>query len=123
MILTPEDAREYIKKINLQEGQIRRIHDKRTRGHSSRIQKVNSKKNIIYHSPTTHSPTTRKENNIPLQENWQVGNTEQAYVLPKLQKTILENVGKTNEEMVCKNVIDKSILRYIKKQIRKKQKT
>ena len=121
-IRTPQEAKEYIRKINLQEGQIRKINDKRTRGHSSSILKVNSKKNIVYHDPTTHSPDTDKQKNIPLQENWQKGNLERAYIRPKAQKTRLENVGNVNEKMICKNVVDKSILRHIKKQIKKSRK-
>ena len=119
MIRTPQEAREYIKKINLQEGQIRKINDKTTRGHNSNILKINSKKKVIYHTPTTHSPKTHKENNIPLQENWQKGEKKQAYIRPKAQKTNIKNVGKENKQMVCKHPIDKSIIRHIKKQIKK----
>lgn len=90
------------------------INDKQTRGHKSTITEVKGEE--IRHVPRTHSPKTRRENNIPLQDNPQKSDNRKAYIASKVRKTNIKNVGKKQENQDIKNPIDKSLMRHIKKQ-------
>lgn len=95
------------------------INDSKTRGHKSTITKV--KHDEIRHIPRTHTPITRKMKNIELNENPQKNDKRKAYILPKVQKTTPKFLGKRHKNEDIKNPIDKSVLRQLKKQDKKKQ--
>lgn len=96
------------------------INDRRTAGHKSTITKV--KNDEVRHIPRTHSPTTRKHKNIKLQENPQKGDVEDSYIVRKVQITNIRKIGKQQKNQDIKNPIDKSVIRHIKKQDKKRKK-
>lgn len=105
-------------------GEIHAINDARTRGHGSIIckpTKKERKENVVKHVPLTHSDKTRNMKNIPLRENPQKGAKEQSYILPKVQKTRGEKLGARKKDTVVKNATDKSVLRHIKKEDKKRR--
>ena len=102
----------YSKKVR--PGETWTINDGKTRGHKSTITKV--KGNEVRHIPRTHSPTTSKKRNIPLQENPQKSDNRKTYIAPRVRKSNLRNVGKRQINQDIKNPVDKSVLRHLKKQ-------
>ncbi len=109
---------DYSRKVRA--GETWTINDISTRGHKSTITKV--KGDEIRHIPRTHSPTTRRRTNIPLQENPQKGNRQKTYILSKVQKTKRKNIGKKHINQDIKNPIDKSVIRHMKKVDKKRKK-
>lgn len=110
---------ELISTLPIHAGDCRRIHDKRTRGHKSLLTQV-YKDGKVQHLPITHAPETRHEKNILLQENPQEGKTEDSYILSKVQTTERKYVGKKQSDVCVKNPVDKSVIRHLKKQSKRK---
>lgn len=109
---------------NIRGGDIRTVNDARTRGHNSVIckpTKKDRKQNTVKHIPLTHAEKTRNMKNVKLQENPQKGKKETSYVLPKVQKTRSEKVGTKKKDIRIKNSTDKSVVRHIKKQNKKRR--
>lgn len=100
-------------------GETWNINDAKTRGHKSTITMV--KNGEIKHIPRTHSPVTRQMNNIKLQVNPDENDNKAAYIIPKVQKSAIKHVGKKVENQDIKDPIDKSIIRHLKKQDKKKK--
>lgn len=100
-------------KKEIRAGEWHRVHDKRTNGHKSLVTEV-EKGGVVKHIPITHSPKTRHQNNIKLQENPQKGKNEDTYLIPKVQKTDAKCVDKKVLNMQVKNATDKSVIRHIK---------
>ena len=100
-------------------GETRRINDAKTRGHKSTITNVINE--TVEHAPRTHASTTRNMKNIELQENPDPKDKKKSYMLPKIQKTNIKNVGKKIRGEDIKNPVDKSILRHLKNQEKKKK--
>ena len=96
------------------------INDKLTRGHKSTITRV--KGEVVSHIPRSHAPKTRGVKNIRLQENPQKGDSRDAFVLPKVQKTKRKNLGKQQFGQDIKNATDKSVIRHLKKVDKKRKK-
>ncbi len=113
--------RDVLKKQNVwvRAGETRRINDAVTRGHKSTITSV--KNGVVKHDPRTHQPSTRNMHNIKLKENPNPNDSKDAYILPKIQKTHMKYVGKKIEGEDIKNPVDKSVLRHLKKQDKKKK--
>lgn len=107
----------YLKKVRA--GETWTINDVKTRGHKAVITKVKGQE--VSHIPRTHSPTTRKHKNIPLQENPQKSDSRKAYISPRVQKSNIKNVGKKQINQDIKNPIDKSVVRHLKKEDRKRK--
>ncbi len=103
--------------ISARAGEVWNVNDKFTRGHKSQITK--RKGVIIEHIPRTHKSKTRNMRNVKLQQNPQPGDKRDCYVLPKVQKTNIKNLGKKHNEPI-KNSIDKSVIRHIKNNNKKK---
>lgn len=103
------------KRNSARAGEFWTVNDAKTRGHKALLTK-RTKKGVVYHIPTTHSPQTRKMKNIPLRKNPQKNKKEKAYVLPKLQKTRVKHLGKKQSNMKIRNKHDKAVVRKIKKQ-------
>ncbi len=111
------------KKYYAKAGEVWSINDAKTRGHKSLITKrKKSEPEKIEHIPITHSPKTRNIKNIELQENPELNKDEKSYILPTIQKSKVKDLGKKQNDIQIKNLIDKSIIRHIKKKNKKKQK-
>lgn len=102
-------------------GEVWSINDSKTRGHKSIILKI-YQGNVILHDPTTHSPKTRKMKNIKLQKNLDINDSKDAYILPHAFITTMDKLGKKHQNLKVSNSTDKSILRNIKKNFKRKQK-
>ena len=76
------------------------INDSRTRGHKSTITDI--KNGIVHHVPRTHSPVTRNQHNIPLQENPDPNDDSPSFIISKVQRTAYNNVGKKQENQDIK---------------------
>lgn len=74
----------------------------------------------IRHVPRTHKPVTRNINNIELNENPQKDDNRKSYIVAKVQKTNPKYLGKKHLNEDIKNPVDKSIIRHLKKQDKKK---
>ncbi|MBR2970024.1 MAG: hypothetical protein IKC49_03115 [Clostridia bacterium] len=105
-------------KNNIKAGEFWTINDGATRGHKTLITRRKNKE--VEHLPITHSPTTRKMQNIELHENPQKDNQSKSYILPKIQHSKIKNVGRKQNDMQIKNPIDKSRIRNIKKENKKR---
>lgn len=95
------------------------INDKKTRGHKSTLTKVGRYE--VSHIPRTHTPVTRNKKNIELRENPQKNDKRKAYILSKVQKTKSKYLGKKQKDEDIKNPVDKSVIRHLKKQDKKKK--
>lgn len=95
------------------------INDRVTRGHKSTITKIDNR--VVKHIPRTHTPVTRNERNIELRENPQKNDNRKAYILPKIQTTKVKYIGKKQEGEDIKNPVDKSVIRHLKKQDKKRK--
>lgn len=105
-------------------GEIVAINDGGTRGHGSLIKKptkVDRLNETVFHVPITHSPITRNQNNILLQVNPEIGKDEDSYILPKMQKSKSDKLGKKKQNLKITNQIDKSVIRHIKKMHKKRR--
>lgn len=99
-------------------GEFWSINDAKTRGHKSQITKQKGSK--VEHIPITHSPTTRNMKNIKLKENPQPTDKRESYAVPKVQTSSTKYIGKKQPDMKIRNATDKSIMRHIKKEHKKK---
>ncbi len=105
-------------------GEIVAVNDKNTKGHGGIMLKPTKKdrrKDVAKHIPITHSPTTRRMKNIRLQQNPQAGKVEASYILPKVQKAKADKLGKRKKDVVVKNTTDKSVVRHLKKENKKRR--
>lgn len=106
-------------KSKVHKGQVYAVNDKKIRGHKSLIINLNDFNidTIVF----THSPKTRKIPNILLQENPdsrdidEFGNIRNTYILKKIQKANIRDIGKYYPNFRIKNSVDKSIIRNISK--------
>lgn len=105
------------KKYSIRAGDTWTINDRNTAGHKSTITKVKGEE--IRHIPRTHAPTTRRHNNLRLQENPRKDDPRESYILRKVQKTSIKKVGKQHKGEDIKNPIDKSVIRHLKKKDKK----
>lgn len=110
-----------VKKKKIRAGEFWSINDINTRGHKSLIT-GRTKSGKVEHLPITHSPTTRNQRNIKLNENPQKSDKRNSYILPKVQTSNPKYLGKKQEDMQIKNSADKSTVRHIKKQHKRKGK-
>lgn len=101
------------KRHNVKAGEFWTINDINTKGHKSLITK--NKKDTVEHLPITHSPITRRNKNIKLQENPDKTDSKDSYILAKVQKSHKKYLGKSHLELKITNSTDKSIIRHIKK--------
>ena len=106
------------KKIAIR-GEIWSINDKNTRGHNSLILKGNKKNSTVSHLPITHSPKTRKMKNVKLNTNPNKNETDDSYILPKVQRSNEKHLGRKTESLKIKDPVDKSVRRYIEKRNKK----
>lgn len=98
---------------NVKAGEFWSINDINTRGHKSLITK--NKKRKVEHLPITHSPTTRRQRNIKLQENPDKNDNRDSFILAKVQLSEKKYLGKKHPEIKIVNVTDKSVIRQLKK--------
>ena len=105
------------KKDGVKAGETWTINDALTRGHKSSITK--RKGNEFEHIPRTHKPFTRGRKNIKLQENPQKDDNRDCFILPKVQTSKVKDLGKKQNEPIT-NPIDKSIIRHLKKEHKKR---
>lgn len=101
-------------------GEFWSVNNKRTAGHPAQITK-RTKNNKVEYIATTHSKKTFNRSNIKLIENPDKQDVRPAYVLPRVQKGKIKDLGKNHPEMKIKNPTDKAVVRHIKKQGRKKK--
>lgn len=108
------------KKKIARRGEIWSINDKNTRGHNSLIIKGNKNVSKVFHLPITHSPHTRKMKNIKLNSNPNKNETDDSYILPKIQNSKEKHLGRKTESLKIKDPVDKSIRRNIEKRNKKR---
>ncbi len=122
--VSPKIQKTSSNKDNAKGGEFWSINDSLTRGHKSLLikqTKAENKKGIIRHTPITHSAKTRNINNILLKENPDKNDNEKSHVLPKVQKSNKNSLGKKHKNMKITNPIDKSVIRHIKKTDKQKK--
>ena len=107
------------KKETARAGEFWSVNNSKTKGHKGLITK-RKKNNKIEYITVTHSKITQKRKNKKLVKNPDPSDNRQAYVLPKLQKGKIKDLGKKHPEMKIKNKTDKAIVRKIKAKSKKK---
>ena len=100
-------------------GEIWSINDKNTRGHNSLILKGNKNSSSVLHLPITHSPRTRNMKNVKLHTNPNKKETDDSYILPKIQSSKEKHLGRKTESLKIKDPVDKSVRRHIEKRNKK----
>lgn len=105
------------RKNSVRAGDTWTINDSETRGHKSSITK--RKGEIIEHVPRTHSERTNRKRNIKLQENPQKEDERDCFIVSKVRTSKVKDLGKKHDEPI-KNPIDKSVLRHLKKEHKRK---
>ena len=102
------------KKSKIRAGEFYSINTKNAEGHKGELR--NLKKNGTAVSViVTHAKYTRGKKNIELCENPQPGDTRKAYLVPKLEKVKIRQIGKHHPDIKIKNKTDKSKVRNIVK--------
>lgn len=108
------------KKDEARAGEFWSVNNKKTAGHPGQITKRTKHDNVEY-IVTTHSKKTFNRTNIKLVENPNEEDPRTAYVVPRLQRGKIKDLGKKHPEMKIKNTTDKAVIRHIKKQGKKKK--
>lgn len=108
------------KKKIARRGEVWSINDKNTRGHNSLIVKGNKNSSTVLHLPITHSTHTRKMKNVKLNTNPNKNETDDSYILPKIQKSKEKHLGRKTESLRIKDPVDKSVRRHIEKRNKKR---
>ena len=104
-------------KSDARAGEFWNINNKVTRGHKSLLTK--RFKDDIEYIPTTHAPFYKRRRNKKLFENPEPNDVQDSYIVPKVHKGIINNLGKYHPDMRIKNATDKSVVRNIKKRHKK----
>ena len=100
-------------------GEVWSVNDKIARGHPSLITK-RKKQDRIEYLPTTHSPRTFGRKNIKLQQNFDIEEKTNSYILSKIYQGEIKDLGKYHPELYVRNNIDKSIIRILKNKNKKR---
>lgn len=107
------------KKKIARRGEVWSINDINTRGHNSLILKGNKNSSNVFHLPITHATHTRRMRNVKLHTNPNKNESDDSYILPKVQKSKEEHLGRKSKSLKIKDPIDKSIRRHIEKKSKK----
>lgn len=108
-------------KKNARAGEFWSINNKQAKGHKGLITKRKNGKNVEYIQTTHKPPKGTSKKFVKLQENPQKDDKRDAYISKKVHKTTVNKLGKQHREMKVKNKTDKSIIRKIKSNNKKRR--
>lgn len=97
---------------NARAGEVWVVNNKIVRGHPSLL--TRRKHNNIEYIVTTHAPYTAHKRNIKLQKNFDKNDIKDSYIVKKLQRGYIDDLGTYKPNLYPRNNIDKSIIRAIK---------
>lgn len=106
-------------KEKIKAGEAATIKSRRASGHKGFIAKRKKTGEIKAHT-ITHSKYTNKRKNIKLQVNPQSDDTEPAYVVKRAHKITDDHIGKRHPDLKITNTIDKSVMRKLRTQAKRK---
>ena len=108
------------KMSTLRQGEFYSINSREVKGHKGLLTKKNHN-GIIEIVIITHSKYTNHRKNIELIENPQPSDKRTSYVVRKKRTTQPNKTGKRHKDMKVTNAVDKSIIRKIKNNKKKKR--